>query len=189
MLSLKARAAAACLAFICLASPGAGAVNLSQGVYQIVPDRSTANITVSGATGKVRATVPFSGHLVVSNGAVTEVATSMDTRALSTPNQMASRQMRGPKGFDVENHPSAAFRAERIRQSGDDITVDGALTIKGITQRVSFSGEIKHANPNRIQALLTGTIDRTKFGVTAGRPLYGRNAEVRMRFVARRQNR
>ncbi|WMS40986.1 YceI family protein [Acuticoccus sp. MNP-M23] len=162
---------------------------MAQGVYQIVPDRSMAQITVSGAPGRIRAEVPFSGSLVVSGGVVTEVTTRMDTRALNTRSQMAARQMRGPKGFDVDNHPAGSFSASRIRQNGDEITVDGNLTIKGVTLPATFSGRIVRFNQRRIQAVLEGTIDRTAFGVTAGRPLYGRSAEVRMHFVARRPTR
>nr|WP_297349978.1 YceI family protein [uncultured Glaciecola sp.] len=45
-----------------------------------------------------------------------------------------------PEGdwFDVENHPEGVFESSQIVAKGDDYEVTGALTLRGISQPVSF---------------------------------------------------
>ena len=76
--------------------------------------------------------------------------------------------------------PSARRRSRSpptdIGRYGDDVTVDGELTIKGITQPVALTGTI--ADPiedaygnDRIGLTLETTIDRTEFGLNWNLPL------------------
>ena len=63
-----------------------------------------------------------------------------------------------------------------IRRHGDDVTVNGELTIKGITQPVELTGTIgdpiEDAYGNdRIGLTLETTIDRTQFGLNWNIPL------------------
>ncbi|MEM6763135.1 MAG: YceI family protein, partial [Pseudomonadota bacterium] len=58
------------------------------------------------------------------------------------------------------------------------------LTVKQVTRPITLSGRIVRSNRRRVVAELTGTIDRTAFGITAGQPFYGPTATVKMRMVA-----
>jgi polyisoprenoid-binding protein YceI len=88
-----------------------------------------------------------------------------------------SAHLQSPDFFDVERYPELRFAAQDIRLDGDDTaSVDGELTIKGVTKRVAVSGTVSapildpYGN-ERIGLKLTTTIDRTDFGVEWNMPL------------------
>ena len=47
-----------------------------------------------------------------------------------------------PEFFDAERTPEIGFSATDIRRTGGEVTVNGELTIKGITQPVTLTGTI-----------------------------------------------
>src|SRR5439155_15358561 len=54
-----------------------------------------------------------------------------------------SAHLQSPDFFDAERHPELRFAAEDIRLDGDrKVSVDGELTIKGITRRVTVTGTV-----------------------------------------------
>jgi len=85
------------------------------------------------------------------------------------------RQRQGRKG-DAERHPELSFASESIKRSGDTLTVDGELTIRGTTKPVELVGTI--ADPmtdafgnERANVQLETTVDRTEFGLDWNMPL------------------
>jgi polyisoprenoid-binding protein YceI len=75
-----------------------------------------------------------------------------------------------PEFFDAERAPEITFTSTDIRADGDELIVDGELTIKGITRAVEARGAIvgpmEHpAGGERIGIDLETTVDRTDFGL------------------------
>ena len=88
-----------------------------------------------------------------------------------------SAHLQSPDFFDAERHPQLRFAAEDIRLDGDGkVSVEGELTIKGITRPVQVSGTVTapiadaYGN-DRIGLNLTTKLDRTEFGVDWNQPL------------------
>jgi len=76
-----------------------------------------------------------------------------------------------PDFFDAEQYPEISFRSTKIAGSGDDVTVDGELTMKGVTKPVQATGTLlgpteDMAGNTRLGFELQTTIDRTEFGVS-----------------------
>jgi polyisoprenoid-binding protein YceI len=88
-----------------------------------------------------------------------------------------SAHLQSPDFFDAERHPELRFGAQDIRLDGDGrVSVDGELTIKGVTKAVAVTGTVTApiADPygnDRIGVNLTTKIDRTDFGVDWNNPL------------------
>ena len=88
-----------------------------------------------------------------------------------------SAHLQSPDFFDAERHPELRFTAEDIRLDGDgQVSVDGDLTIKGITQPVTVTGTVTApmSDPygtERIGLNLTTKVDRTNFGINWNNPL------------------
>lgn len=67
--------------------------------------------------------------------------------------------------FSVEKHPSAAFAITSAKKkSGNEYDITGNLTIKGITQPITFPATVV-VSGNQLNAKATITIDRTKFDI------------------------
>jgi polyisoprenoid-binding protein YceI len=81
-----------------------------------------------------------------------------------------------PEFFDAERHPEITFSTHEIRRQGDNVEIDGEITIKGVTQPVKLSGiatgpSVDHFGANRFGLTLTTTVDRTKFDINWNMPL------------------
>src|SRR5207302_1713628 len=79
-----------------------------------------------------------------------------------------SAHLQSPDFFDAERHPELRFTARDIRLDGGKVSVDGELTIKGVTKPVAVTGTVTEpiADPygnDRIGLNLTTKIDRTDF--------------------------
>lgn len=78
--------------------------------------------------------------------------------------------------FHVEQHPEIRFESQAVRRDGDELAVEGDLTIKGITKRVEGRGHIvdPHEDPygaTRLGVELTTMVDRTEYGLLWNQPL------------------
>src|SRR2546425_9823759 len=88
-----------------------------------------------------------------------------------------SAHLQSPDFFDAERHPELRFAAQDIRlDGGGKVSVDGDLTIKGVTRPVAVTGTVTApiADPygnERIGLNLATKIDRTDFGVDWNNPL------------------
>ena len=84
--------------------------------------------------------------------------------------------LQSPDFFDAERHPELSFAAERIALDGETVSVEGDITIKGVTKPVTVTGT---ASPTltdpygneRIGFTLGATVDRTEFGISWNVPL------------------
>src|SRR5436190_23513393 len=79
------------------------------------------------------------------------------------PNLAAHLQ--SPEFFDVERHPELSFAARSIERSGDELEVDGEITIRGTTKPVELGGTIGDPftdgfGRDRVNVKLETTVDR-----------------------------
>jgi polyisoprenoid-binding protein YceI len=83
-----------------------------------------------------------------------------------------------PDFFDAERFPEATFVSTSVERTGDELAVEGELTVKGAARPVSLTGTIAGptADPygnERIGVILRTTVDRRDFGVDWNAPLPG----------------
>jgi polyisoprenoid-binding protein YceI len=81
-----------------------------------------------------------------------------------------------PEFFDAEKHPVVRFSGGDIKRDGDNIEIDGEITIKGISQPAKLTGTINgpavdHFGATRVGLKLQTTVDRTKFDMKWNMPL------------------
>ena len=84
--------------------------------------------------------------------------------------------LKSPDFFDTERHPEIAYVSRAVRREGDELIVDGDLTIKGRTERVAARGTITDpavtfGDVEKIGVTLEAIIDRTAFGLDWNAPL------------------
>jgi polyisoprenoid-binding protein YceI len=84
--------------------------------------------------------------------------------------------LQSPDFFDAERHPELNFRSNSVERDGDELTIDGEITIKGHTEPVQITGVISEpmVDPyggTRYGLKLEATIDRDRFGIKWNNPL------------------
>ena len=151
---------------------------LPAGAWTIDPAHSTLEFAVRHlgiTTVKGRAT---SVQGTITGGAEAHIEGVVDAASLTTHDDSRDEHLRSPEFFDVERYPELRFVSTRIEREGDTLVVDGALTIRGVTRPVRLTGPFvgSAADPwgsERIGLELSGTIDRTEFGLRWNAPLPG----------------
>jgi polyisoprenoid-binding protein YceI len=98
---------------------------------------------------------------------------TIDATSISTQNSVRDEDLSGPAFFDVKNFPTMTYVGHGCRHSsGNSWTVDGSLTIRGITKvvplRFTFNGTAPHeaGKPARVAFHGTAGTKRADFGMT-----------------------
>ena len=105
--------------------------------------------------------------------------------SVSTTNAKLDGELRSADWFDARRFPTASFHSTSITATGpSDADVAGELTLHGVTRPVMFKAHFNGAGPNPIAHAydagfqVSGTIERSQFGVAKYVPLVG--DEVRL---------
>ncbi|MET0458021.1 MAG: YceI family protein [Ilumatobacteraceae bacterium] len=120
----------------------------------------------------------YRGELCVgADLAGTVVAVAADTASINSGNRWRDEHMFGPEWLDVDDHPEMAIRSTSITESVDGYTMTGDLTIKGITNPVTFDVVYHGSNTFPMDGSThfgfeaTGSVMRSAFGVSTAIPL------------------
>lgn len=99
------------------------------------------------------------------------VSVTIDAASIDTNEPARDRHLRSDAFFDVESHPEITFVSRSIRKTGEDeLAIEGDLTIRGITRRVTLDvealgfGEIYGVKRTAFEARTT--IDRQDYNVS-----------------------
>src|SRR4051794_16387930 len=84
--------------------------------------------------------------------------------------------LQSPDFFDAERNPELSFESKSITRDGDELKIDGEITIKGHTEPVEITGVITDPFDDPFGGTRFGLkaetkVDRTKFGVSWNNPL------------------
>lgn len=111
-------------------------------------------LTVRGQIPVVRADVAIDA-----DGLPRGTAT-LDVSAVETPNAKRDRDLQKPRFFDTATFPLLDFRSVSTRRSGDEIVVDGMLTIRGEDCPLSLVVTLAPQPDGTVAVHATGTFNR-----------------------------
>jgi polyisoprenoid-binding protein YceI len=95
---------------------------------------------------------------------------SASVESIETPDENLTAHLLSPEFFDAERHPELRFESTEIRRDGDELIVNGELTLKGVTRPVELRGTVTEPvddpyGKRRLGIELETTIDRTDYGI------------------------
>jgi polyisoprenoid-binding protein YceI len=149
---------------------------LPAGAWTVDPAHSTVEFAVrylGVATLKGRAT-EVTG--TITGGDTPRIEGAVPVSGLTTFDETRDGHLQSPDFFDAERYPELRFTATSIASAGDDVVVEGDLTMKGVTKPVTLKGKLygPATDPwgnERIGLELEGTVDRNDFGISWNAPL------------------
>lgn len=106
------------------------------------------------------------------NLTTSNITLKVDMNSINTNNEDRDNHLRSEDFFDTETYPKMEFVSTNIvEKSDDEYDVTGNLTIKGVTNEVTFKAEFegKATNPwgqEVVGYTVEGAIDRKEFGLT-----------------------
>ena len=85
-------------------------------------------------------------------GRAGSVDITIDTRSVSTGSALFNQHIQGEDFLDTAQHPSVTFKSTKVNFDGDKpVSIEGDLTMKGITKRVTLTVTRFLAAPHPIQ--------------------------------------
>jgi polyisoprenoid-binding protein YceI len=171
------------------------------GIWDVDPSHSNVEFVVRHMFTKMRGRFgEFSGTIELGERLEDSKAEgTIAVAGIDTSNADRDAHLRSPDFFDAETYPSLSFRSTGVRPgSGGDLTLDGELTIKGVTRPVSLDVEFTGwaADPfggERAGFSARTEIDREDYGLTwnvaleTGGVLVGRTIKIELEIEAVRR--
>lgn len=154
-------------------------------LFSFAPKADVYNVDIAKSkiewTGR-KVTGQHTGELKIASGSLNANGKSLvggsfviDMKSLSntdldaTNGQKLLGHLKSDDFFSTEKNPTSKFEITNITAvSADKVTIKGKLTIKGITNEVSFPATVKQQGNFIVAVANSVQIDRTKFGIKYG---------------------
>jgi len=150
--------------------------SLPVGTWNIDPVHSTVGFAVDYIVGTFNGSFsPVDAKLEVGEDGES-LTGSAPVTGVKVQDENLAAHLQSPEFFDAERAPEIKFASSDIRRSGDEVAIDGELTIKGITLPVELEGTVTEPADDpyggvRFALKLETAIDRTRFGLNWNNPL------------------
>ncbi|GAB3977405.1 YceI family protein [Spirosoma terrae] len=144
--------------------------------YKVDTQKSILNWNGKKVTGEHSGTVKLSeGTLAVDGGKLTGGTFSFDMNSITCTdltdagyNAKFIGHMKSEDFFNTAKFPTSTFKITKVTpKGGDAYDITGNMTIKGITNAVTFPATVK-ATAAGVEASGKATLDRTKYDIRYG---------------------
>lgn len=148
------------------------ATELPTGTWTLDPVHSTVGFGVKHlGINTYRGQFPgIEGHVATQGGGITEVVGTARIDSLVTKDATLTGHLLTPDFFDAENHPTGTFRSTSVELSGEDVRIEGELTLRGVTRPVTLTGTVALGQDpygnTRIGIAVSGQINRLDHGIS-----------------------
>jgi polyisoprenoid-binding protein YceI len=156
------------------------------GTYAMVPLASTVGFRGKTMFGLVRepGTIPIlSGSIVIPSEQSMAVEATLDANTFNTK-QEKGEQMASSKFLDSARFPTITYRSTSIAPIDFPITLNGELTMHGVTKPITLDVETFHLDDDLLHARATGSLLRYDFGMTKGRAVVRDRIAIDLDIIA-----
>jgi polyisoprenoid-binding protein YceI len=140
------------------------------GTWQLDPVHSSVGFEVDYMAGTFKGEFQDIAAQLTVEGERARLEGSAKVASIDVKDENLTAHLLSPEFFDVALHPELRFTAEDIDLAGNEVSVRGEITIKGVAKPVEVTGTATApmADPygnDRIGLRLTAALDRTEFGL------------------------
>jgi polyisoprenoid-binding protein YceI len=145
---------------------------LPTGTWSPDPVHSTIGFAVDYMAGTFQGTFS-SFEASVDDG---KLSGSAEVASIQVKDENLEAHLQTPDFFDAERNPQLRFASGDVQRTGNEVTIDGEITIRGEAKPIELKGTITDPAPDpygneRFGLKLEGEIDRTSFGLSWNNPL------------------
>ncbi len=145
-------------------------------IYKVDVAKSNIKWTGKKVTGQHEGNVKLSSGSLTGNGStikggsvVIDMTSMACTDLTGEMNGKLMGHLKSDDFFSVEKNPTANFTITKVTPAGKEkANITGKLTIKGITNEVTFPASVKQAGGVLVAVANDVKIDRTKFNIKYG---------------------
>jgi len=192
LVSVRAAAALVCLGLT------AGPAFAEEARYEIDPGHTHIVFSVErfGFADTIGIFPDGGGELVLDPLAPqnSRVEAYVDTGSLWTGLASRDAAVAGPSWLNVETFPQIRFHSTRVTLIDENTaTVTGDFELLGETRSITFNARLNRVGPDisvggreGVGMTITGTLDRTDFGLDTASALVGHSVDIRIELLAHR---
>lgn len=144
--------------------------------FKIDTERSSIEWVARKVTGQHNGTIKLaSGSLVLNGNAIKKGSFDIDMKTIVCSdlqgeyNQKLVGHLKSEDFFSVEKNPSSNFEIIKVTSAGANrVNITGNLTIKGITQPLSFPASVTKEGGVVVAVAKGVKVDRTKYDIRYG---------------------
>ncbi|HET9073773.1 MAG TPA: YceI family protein [Solirubrobacteraceae bacterium] len=159
-------------------------IAIPAGTYTVDPSHSNVGFEVKHmGIATVRGTFrTFEGAITATDEGA-ELSGSVEVSSIDTGDENRDGHLAAPDFFDAPQFPKITFTSLSIESQGEQLTLTGDITIKGVTQTISLTGTAQEGGEDpwgnqRVGFEVSGVIDRTAFGLTWNQTLPNGNVLI-----------
>jgi polyisoprenoid-binding protein YceI len=145
---------------------------LPVGTWRVDPVHSDIDFSLDYMAGT------FRGHFATIAADVVDgtLSGSAEVSSVQVKDPTLEAHLQTPDFFDAERNPQLRFASGDVQRTGNEVTIDGEITIRGEAKPIELKGTITDPAPDpygneRFGLKLEGEIDRTSFGLSWNNPL------------------
>jgi polyisoprenoid-binding protein YceI len=145
--------------------------SIPAGTYNGVPVHSAATFAVKYLVSTFRGRFEdFETVLTADGNGGAQLDGTVKADSIVVKDENLAGHLKSPDFFDTEQYPEIKFTSLRLTRDGDDVTVEGDLTMKGITRTITGSGTIVGPTEDpygntKVGLSIATVVDRTQFGL------------------------
>lgn len=166
---MKSKLTSAILLLLVIATSSFKSAPLKDDVYKVDTEKSIITWVGKKFAGSHNGTIKlkdgnlnFNGKKLTGGGFIIDMASIKD----ADNSAMLENHLKADDFFGVATFPAAQFVIKKIVTKGDETTVTGDLTLKGITNPITFAAKVAWNADGTITATAEKVIvDRTKYGI------------------------
>jgi polyisoprenoid-binding protein YceI len=150
--------------------------SLPTGTWRLDPVHSSIGFEIEYMAGTFRGQFrDVKATLVVARDGGAHLEGAAKVASVDVKDENLAGHLASPEFFDAARHPELRFVSTEI-EGGEELTVRGEITIKGVTQPVELTGTATSPltdayERERFGLTLSTKLDRTAFGVNWNMPL------------------
>jgi polyisoprenoid-binding protein YceI len=148
---------------------------LPTGTWRLDPVHSSIGFEIEYMAGAFRGQLREVDATLVVAGDETRLTGTAQVASVDVKDENLAVHLQSPDFFDAERHPELRFESTGL-EAGNELTVRGEITIKGVTQPVELTGRATEPltdayGRERFGLTLSAKLDRTAFGLNWNLPL------------------
>ena len=140
---------------------------IKEDFYTVDTQNSTIDWSAKKFGGGHTGTLKISeGSLIYNGKSLRKGVFIMNMSSITSDNERVTKHLKSPDFFSSEKNPTSKFEITKVSAAGkDQVNIIGNLTIKGITNSLSFPASVKQENDMVTAVANKIRIDRTKYDI------------------------
>jgi polyisoprenoid-binding protein YceI len=140
------------------------------GIWQSDPVHSSVGFAVRHAVGTFRGSFGQFEATLSNESAEPKLTGRVPVESVEVKDENLEAHLLSPEFFDKDQAPEISFESNSVAEDGDELVVDGELSVKGVAKGVVARGKASGPIPGpdgneRLGIDLETTVDRHDFGL------------------------